>query len=220
MNLLDSLPTLAGTVPAPPVALLNFDLEALLSGAGPWVLGLVCLMLFIESGVLFPFLPGDSLLFTTGLLHTQLGLSLPVLLLCAGAAAVLGDQVGYTLGQLFGRRLFSPTGRVLNTAHLDKAHTFFERYGGKALVLGRFIPIVRTFVPLAAGMAGYRYRSFAVWNISGALLWVLTMTMAGVWLGDIPVVRENIDLIAIVIVVLSVVPVVVEVLRERRRGRA
>lgn len=208
----------AGAVLAPHPALFGIDIEAILDGAGPWVLGVVAAMIFIESGVLFPFLPGDSLLFTTGLLHHQLGLNLALLLVVVSVAAILGDQVGYTLGKVFGRRLFSPDARILSTANLAKAEQFFERYGGKALVLARFVPIVRTFVPLAAGMAGYRYRDFAKWNITGALLWCLLLTLAGVWLGNVAFIREHVDLIAVGLVVLSIVPIGFEVARERRRA--
>jgi membrane-associated protein len=208
----------AGGVLAPHPALFGIDIEAILDGAGPWVLGVVAAMIFIESGVLFPFLPGDSLLFTTGLLHQQLGLNLAVLLVVVGIAAVLGDQVGYSLGKLFGRRLFSPGARILSTENLAKAERFFARYGGKALVLARFVPIVRTFVPLAAGMARYRYRDFAKWNITGALLWCLLLTLAGVWLGNVTFIREHVDMIAVALVLLSVVPIGFEVARERRRS--
>lgn len=200
-----------------PLALFGMDLEQILINAGPWVLGLVALMVFIESGVLFPFLPGDSLLFTTGLLHQQLGLTVPVMLVTFIIAAVLGDQVGYWLGHRFGRRLFKPTGRVLNFANLNKATTFFNRYGGKALILARFVPIVRTFVPLAAGIAGYRYSKFATWNITGAILWVLLMTLGGVFLGGIDLIKNNVELIALIIVFVSVVPILIEVLRERAK---
>lgn len=207
-------------LPTAPIGLFGMDLEQILADAGPWVLGVVALMIFIESGVLFPFLPGDSLLFTTGLLHQQLGLNLAVLLLTVAVAAVAGDQVGYMLGRWFGRRLFSPTGRILNYENLDRAGAFFARYGGKALVLARFVPIVRTFVPLTAGMAGYRYRDFAKWNITGALLWVLLLTFAGVWLGNVTFIREHVDLIVIVIVLVSVIPVGLEIWRENRKAKA
>lgn len=203
-----------------PLGLFGFDLEQILQGAGPWVLGVVALMVFVESGVLFPFLPGDSLLFTTGLLHVQLNLNLWVLLLTVSVAAILGDQVGYMLGHYFGRKLFSPTGRVLNYENLDKASAFFDRYGGKALVLARFVPIVRTFVPLTAGMARYRYRDFAKWNITGALLWVFLLTFAGVWLGNVEFIREHVDLIVVAIVLVSVIPVGLEVWRENKKAKA
>lgn len=211
--------TTLSALPTPSLGLLGFDLEEVLAHAGPWVLGLVSLIVFIESGVLFPFLPGDSLLFTTGLLHHQLGLNLWVLLICVSVAAVLGDQVGYMLGHYFGRKLFSEHGRVLNYANLDRAHTFFNKYGGKALVLARFVPIVRTYVPLTAGIAKYRYADFAKWNIFGALLWCILLTFAGVWLGNVTWIRENVDLIVVVLVLVSVIPIGLEVMRERKKAQ-
>lgn len=206
-------------LPTPSVGLLGFNLEDVLANAGPWVLGLVVLMVFIESGVLFPFLPGDSLLFTTGLLHEQLGLNLWVLLASVSVAAILGDQVGYMLGHYFGRRLFSEKGRILNFQNLDRAHDFFNKYGGKALILARFVPIVRTFVPLTAGIAKYRYADFAKWNIIGALLWCFLLTFAGVWLGNVTFIREHVDIIVVVLVLLSVVPIGFEVIRERKKAK-
>lgn len=210
---------LAATAPHAPLALLGLDIEQILEAAGPWALGVVSLIVFIESGVLFPFLPGDSLLFTLGLIYTQLGLNLWVMLLCLCIAAVAGDQVGYWLGHKFGRKLFKPDARVLNTANLVSAQNFFAKYGGKALVLARFVPIVRTFVPLAAGMASYRYRDFAKWNITGAISWVFILTFAGVFLGSIPFIRNNVEAIVIVIVLVSVLPVVFEILKERRKNK-
>lgn len=210
----------AGHLPTPHLALLGLNLEQILQDAGPWVLGIVAVIVFIESGVLFPFLPGDSLLFTTGMLHQQLNLNLAVLLLVIFLSAFLGDQTGYFLGRQFGRRLFSPTGRVLNYENLDKANDFFNRYGGKAMILARFVPIIRTFTPLAAGMAGYRYRTFLKWEITGAASWTLLLTFAGVLLGNIAFIRDHIDLIVVVIVLVSVIPVAVEVLRERKKAKA
>jgi len=129
------------------------DPAGLLEGLGPAALGVIAAMVFIESGVLFPFLPGDSLLFTAGLLHEQLHVTLPVLIGVVTAAAVAGDQVGYLLGRKFGRRWFTDDARVLKTAHLRRTEEFFDRHGGPAVVLARFVPVVRTFAPLTAGAA-------------------------------------------------------------------
>ncbi|KQR66003.1 DedA family protein [Frigoribacterium sp. Leaf172] len=193
------------------------DPQTLLAGMGPWVLGGLSLMIFVESGLLFPFLPGDSLLVTAGLLHQSLGLSVA---LCAFVAAAAGDQVGFFLGHRFGRRWFRPDARVLKTAHLEQAEAFFERHGGKALVLGRFVPVVRTFVPLAAGTSGYPYRRFIVWNLTGAFLWAVGMTVLGSLLGGLPFVADHIDLLAVGLVVVSVLPIVVTALRRSHTGRA
>ncbi|AMM32253.1 alkaline phosphatase [Sinomonas atrocyanea] len=194
------------------------DPTALLTGAGPWVLGVVALMVFIESGLLFPFLPGDSLLFTVGLLHAQLGLSLPVLMLVVAAAAVGGDQAGYLLGRFVGKRWFRADARVLKLSYLDSAEEFFGRYGGRALVLARFVPIVRTYVPLAAGMAHYPYRRFVGWNVLGGVAWSVSITLLGVWLGHVEFIAKNIDILSVLIVAASVIPIALEIWRRRRKA--
>ncbi|MDI2035120.1 DedA family protein [Paenarthrobacter nitroguajacolicus] len=200
-----------------PTELLPFlDPAGLLQGLGPATLAIVALIIFIESGVLFPFLPGDSLLFTAGLLHQELNLTLPVLITVVTVAAVAGDQVGYLLGRRFGRRWFTDDARVLKSAHLAKAEDFFARRGGPALVLARFVPVVRTFAPLSAGIARYNYKSFAVWNIAGAILWAVSVTLLGSWLGHFEFVAKNIDVIAIVMVMVSVLPWGIEFLKHRR----
>lgn len=189
------------------------DPQALLNGFGPWAMAGMGLIVFIESGVLFPFLPGDSLLFTAGLLHQSLGVPLPIVILVASLAAFAGDQVGYVLGHRYGRRFFTEDARFLKLSYLRHAEDFFDRYGGRALVLARFVPIVRTYVPLVAGMAGLPYRRFVAWNALGAVLWSVVMITAGALLGGIPVVAAHVDLIAIVIVVLSLLPIAVQILR-------
>lgn len=193
------------------------DPSALLTGAGPWVIVVIVGIIFIETGLLFPFLPGDSLLFAAGLLSTRLGLSLPVVIAAAAAAAIAGDQVGYLLGKRFGRRLFTPDARVFKTRYLDQADVFFVKHGAPALVLARFVPIVRTFTPPIVGMSHLPYRKFLVWNVIGGIGWVLVAVLAGFWLGRIPFVANNVDLIAIAIVILSVIPIAIETLKARRR---
>lgn len=195
------------------------DPTSLLVNAGPWVLGVVALIVFIESGLLFPFLPGDSLLFTVGLLHAQLGLSLPVLILVVAVAAIAGDQAGYMLGRAVGRRWFTEDARILKLRHLESAESFFARYGGRALVLARFVPIVRTYTPLVAGAARYPYRRFIGWNVLGAVAWSVSVTLLGVWLGHVEFIKNNIDVLSVVIVVVSVVPIGIEALRHRRSAR-
>ncbi|MHA7295115.1 DedA family protein [Arthrobacter sp. HLT1-21] len=196
------------------------DPAALLQGLGGWALGVVAGMVFIESGVLFPFLPGDSLIFTAGLLHARLGLNLAVLVTVIVVAAIVGDQVGYWLGRRFGRRLFTDDARVLRSRHLASAEGFFARYGGRSLVLARFVPFARTFVPLAAGTAHYPYRKFLLWNVLGAVLWGAGVTIAGSLLGGVPFIAAHVELIALVIVAVSVVPTVIEILRQVRRNRS
>lgn len=196
------------------------DPAALLQGLGPATLSVIALMIFIESGVLFPFLPGDSLLFTAGLLHQQLSLALPVLIGVITAAAVAGDQVGYMLGRKFGRRWFRDDARILKTSHLDKTEDFYRRHGGPAIVLARFVPIIRTYAPLTAGIARYGYKSFTIWNIVGALAWAASVTLLGTWLGHFEFVAKNIDVIAVVMVLVSVLPWGVEYLKRRRSRKA
>ena len=195
------------------------DPASLLAGLGPGALGVIALMVFIESGVLFPFLPGDSLLFTAGLLHQQLQLTLPVLIGVVTAAAIAGDQVGYMLGRTFGRRWFKEDARILKTEHLTTTEDFFRRHGGPAVVLARFVPMVRTFAPLSAGIARYDYKSFTLWNITGALAWAGSVTLLGTWLGHFDIIARNIDVIAVAMVLLSVLPAIVQFLKRRRKNR-
>ncbi|WP_138414805.1 DedA family protein [Sinomonas gamaensis] len=195
------------------------DPTSLLVDAGPWVLGVVGLIVFIESGLLFPFLPGDSLLFTVGLLHVQLGLSLPVLMLVVMLAAVAGDQAGYMIGRAVGRKWFREDARILKLSHLESAEGFFTRYGGRALVLARFVPIVRTYTPLVAGAARYPYRKFLAWNVLGAVSWAVSVTLLGVWLGHVEFIAKNIDVLSVVIVLASVVPIGIEMLRHRGKAK-
>ena len=191
----------------------------LLHALGPWALVGIAVMVFIESGVLFPFLPGDSLILTAVLLHTQLGLSPLAIAVVAFAAAVAGDQTGYRLGHRYGRRFFKDDARVLTGPRLGEAERFFDRYGPVSLVLARFVPIVRTFVPLVAGTTRLGYRRFVVWNVIGALLWVAGLTVVAVVLGGIPFVAHNIDLLAVVVVVVSLIPIGTAALRRGGRDQ-
>jgi membrane-associated protein len=195
------------------------DPASLRAGLGPAALGVIALLVFIESGVLFPFLPGDSLLFTAGLLHQQLQLTLPVLIGVVTAAAVAGDQVGYMLGRKFGRRWFKDDARILKTAHLTTTEDFFRRHGGAAIVLARFVPMVRTFAPLTAGIARYEYKYFTLWNVIGALAWASSVTLLGTWLGHFEIIAKNIDVIAVAMVLVSVLPAAVQLLKRRRNSR-
>jgi membrane-associated protein len=208
-----------GLVPAVAGTPSLLDPAALLQGLGPAALGVIGLMVFIESGVLFPFLPGDSLLFTAGLLHEQLQVTLPVLIGVVSAAAIAGDQVGYLLGRTFGRKWFRDDARILKTAHLSTTEDFFRNHGAAAVVLARFVPIVRTFAPLSAGAARYGYTSFTVWNIAGALTWATSVTLLGTWLGHFEIIARNIDGIAVAMVLVSVLPWGIQLLKRRRQSR-
>ncbi|MFD5628794.1 DedA family protein [Streptomyces sp. NPDC127072] len=196
------------------------DPNTLLDNFGIW--GLL-LIVFAESGLLIGFfLPGDSLLFTAGLLITAGTLDFPlwaaIALICV--AAILGDQAGYLFGKKVGPALFTrPNSRLFKQENVVKAHEFFEKYGPKSLVLARFVPIVRTFTPIIAGVSGMKYRSFITYNIIGGILWGAGVTMLGAWLGNIDFVHKNIEAILILIVLVSVVPIVIEYLRARGKSK-
>lgn len=192
--------------------------DELLISMGPWVLLGVAVIVFVESGVLFPLLPGDSLIFAAGLLHTQLGLNMWVLVGVILAAAFLGAQVGYWIGHRWGRKLFKPDARILKTKYIEQAEAFFETYGGRAMVIGRFVPFVRTFVPLAAGVAHYPYSRFLLFNTIGSVVWGAGITIAGALLGDVPFIADNLSIIVILIVLVSVIPVLFEYLKKRKKA--
>ncbi len=189
---------------------------------GPWIYALLFVIIFCETGlVITPILPGDSLLFATGALSATGILNLWVVLLLLVVAAILGDAVNYSIGHYVGPKIFSAedrTGfwhRMLNRQHLFKAHVFFERHGGKAIVLARFVPIVRTFVPFVAGAGSMTYSQFAFYNVTGALLWVGLCTGAGYAFGNIPWVKDNFSLVVLGIVVVSVLPIAWGIWQER-----
>ncbi|MBR5950346.1 MAG: DedA family protein [Actinomycetaceae bacterium] len=193
--------------------------ELLLQALGPWVIPGVAFIIFIESGCLFPFLPGDSLIFTAALLHVEFGFSPWTLVISGVVAAFLGVQVGYWLGAQFGRRLFKDDARVLKTEYLVRAEEFFDKWGALSLVLSRFVPIVRTFVPIAAGAARMNYKRFVIFNTIAAILWVGLMTILGLTLGRFDFVRERIDVIAVLIILISVMPMIVAWLNNKRKQR-
>lgn len=183
----------------------------------------IVVMVFAESGLLVGFfLPGDSLLFTAGLLSSQGHLSFPVLLAGCFVAAVTGDQVGYMFGNRVGPALFRrPDSRVFRQEHVERSQQFFERHGAKTIVIARFIPIVRTFAPILAGVGSMRYRTFATFNVVGALLWAVGVTTLGFLLGDaIPDLDRFLLPVVAVIVAASLVPVGLEAQRARRRRAA
>lgn len=201
------------------LAVLGLDPEKLINRFG--VAGLF-LIIFAESGLLIGFfLPGDSLLFTAGLLVATKVLDAPIALVLAGCflAAVLGDQVGYQFGKRVGPSLFDrPESRLFKPAHVTRAHTFFERHGPKTIVLARFVPIVRTFAPIVAGVGTMRYRLFAAYNLIGGLLWAVGITTLGWALGKrYPWMGDKIEVLVVVIVAVSVLPIGVEFLRHRRQ---
>ena len=189
---------------------------------GSWVYGLLFAIVFAETGfVVTPFLPGDSLLFATGALCATGALSAPLSIGLLAVAAFSGNAVNYAIGRVVGPRVFAGTdqSRLLNREHLQRAHEFFEAYGGKAVVLGRFVPIVRTFVPFVAGAAQMTSPTFVLYNLVGALGWVGLCLGAGLLFGNVPVVKQNFSLVTIGIVVVSLLPVAFEYV-SRRRARS
>jgi len=193
---------------------------------GVWVYGLLFAIIFAETGlVVTPFLPGDSLLFAAGALAATGAFDVRLLFLLLAFAAVLGNTVNYAIGSYVGPRVFraeDATGtlhRLLNRQHLERAHAFFEKYGGMAIVLTRFVPIIRTFVPFVAGAGAMRYPTFALYNLLGGVLWVGVCIGAGYLFGNIPAVKNNFSLVALGIVAVSMLPMLVEWLKHRKKGR-
>lgn len=199
----------------------NLLLNTLLAQLGGWMVAAVALIVFIESGVLFPVLPGDSMIFALGILHNRIpGVPEWLTFLVLFVAAICGNLVGYWLGRKYGRRLFKDDARYLSTENMHKSEEFFRRYGGVALVLARFVPFVRTFVPIIAGIGKQHYRTFLIWNMLGAALWIGVFMIAGVLLGDIPAVANNVEIIALAIVAISVLPMVVSYFKARSQKKS
>jgi membrane-associated protein len=183
---------------------------------------LLFVIIFCETGlVVTPFLPGDSLLFAVGAFAARGSLSLPVALAVLAAAAILGDTANYWVGAVVGPKVFHRENvRFLNRKHLERTHQFYERYGGKTIVIARFVPIVRTFAPFVAGIGKMTYGHFLSFNVIGGAAWVLGFVMAGFWFGNIPVVKRNFTFVIFAIIIVSVLPAVIEFFRQRARARA
>jgi len=183
---------------------------------------LLFVIVFCETGlVVTPFLPGDSLLFAVGAFAARGSLSLPVALAVLAAAAILGDTANYWIGAVVGPKVFHRENvRFLNRKHLERTHEFYERYGGKTIVIARFVPIVRTFAPFVAGIGKMTYGHFLSFNVIGGAAWVLGFVMAGFWFGNIPVVKRNFTFVIFAIIIVSVLPAVIEFFRQRARARA
>ena len=197
---------------------LHFDKHLLefVRDYGSWVYAILFAIVFAETGfVVTPFLPGDSLLFAAGALCATGALSTPPMLALLVFAAFAGNTVNYAVGRFIGPKVFQSSHRLLNREYLDRAHAFFERYGGKAIVLGRFVPIVRTFVPFVAGAAQMTPASFVLYNAVGAIAWVSLCLGAGWFFGNIPIIRDNFSLVTVGIVVVSVLPMVYELIASR-----
>lgn len=184
---------------------------------GAWVYGLLFAIVFCETGlVVTPFLPGDSLLFAVGTFAALGALDLWLAMALLIMAAVLGDSLNYAIGARVGPRVFRQEGvRFLNRRHLERTHAFYERHGAKTIVIARFVPIVRTFAPFVAGIGQMRYARFLLYNVAGGVGWILILVVGGYLFGNIPAVRRNFSLVILAIIVLSILPAVIEVGRQR-----
>jgi membrane-associated protein len=202
---------------------LDRHLATLLQQYGPWVYLLLFAIIFCETGlVVTPFLPGDSLLFIAGALGAAGGIDVHLLAALLVIAATLGNTVNYSIGYFLGPKVFHwERSRFFNRGALDRAHLFYEKHGGKAIIITRFVPILRTFAPFVAGIARMTYLRFTVYNVAGALAWVVSLLYAGYWFGNVPFVRQNLTTFILGIIALSMMPLVFEYLRHRlRRAKA
>jgi membrane-associated protein len=197
---------------------LDDSVAALATQYGHWIYAILFLVIFAETGlVVFPFLPGDSILFISGTVVATADLNIHALVAVLLAAAILGDTVNYSVGHYIGPRVFErPDSRWFRKQHLQRTQEFYDKYGGVTIIIGRFVPIIRTFAPFLAGVAGMSYRRFLAFNVVGAIGWITSLVYAGYLFGNIPWVKQNLTLIVIAIVVVSVIPAVTTYLRERR----
>ncbi len=199
---------------------LDKHLGDLVGQFGPWLYVILFLIIFCETGlVVTPFLPGDSLLFAVGALSAAQPDKLNFWILASTmiVAAILGDSVNYWIGKMFGNKLPQKFPRLIKPQHLQKTHDFYERYGGKTIIIARFVPIVRTFAPFVAGIGKMTYSRFMLFNVSGAFLWIGLLLPAGYFLGGLPWVKKNFSVVVLMIIFLSILPAVIEFIRERNR---
>lgn len=186
-----------------------------------WTYAILFLIIFCETGlVVTPFLPGDSLLFAVGAIASKGELNVFLVVVLLSIAAIIGDTVNYWTGKIIGPKVFtSESSRWLNRKHLERTHEFYEKYGGKTIIIARFMPIIRTFAPFVAGIGKMSYGKFLLYNIIGGILWIGLFTYAGFFFGEIPIVKRNFTLVIIGIIFVSVLPAVIEYWRARRETR-
>jgi membrane-associated protein len=203
---------------------IDTQLPLLVEQYGLLIYAILFFLIFCETGlVITPFLPGDSLLFVAGTLASisTNNMNVHLLVLMLIAAAVLGDASNYIIGRFFGAKLFSnPNSRIFKQKYLDQTHAFYEKHGGKTIILARFVPIVRTFAPFVAGMGRMSYRHFAHYNIVGGVIWVALITYIGFFLGSLDVVQHNLKFLIVAIVVVSVLPAIIEIWKNKRKNKA
>ncbi|QRO12794.1 DedA family protein [Moraxella osloensis] len=193
-------------------------LQELVNNYGNWIYAILFAIVFCETGlVVLPFLPGDSMLFAAGTIAAVGDMNIFVLIGLLIVAAILGDFVNFEIGKHFGQKLFSnPNSKIFKQSYLQKTHDYYEKYGGRTIIIARFVPIVRTFAPFVGGMGNMNYAQFARYNIVGAVLWVVSFTTLGYFFGQLPFVKEHFSWIMIAIIVFSVVPMVIEIIRHRK----
>jgi membrane-associated protein len=196
-------------------------LQSLINSVGPMIYAVLFGIIFAETGfVVTPFLPGDSLLFAAGALAGGGLLDVRIIIPMLLAAAIIGDSVNYYIGQRLGKRAFSKdNARFFKPEYLAKTQAFYEKHGGKTIIIARFLPIVRTFAPFVAGVGHMDYRKFLTYNVIGAVLWVVGLTLAGYFFGSIPVVKENFEIAIFIIIGLSILPVIIEFIKHRLAGK-
>ena len=196
----------------------DFLINGFLERWGTWAVVAICVVIIIETGLLFPFLPGDSLLFTVGLFVGTGAINMPIWVaaIAMGAAAFVGDQIGFGIGHFAGPRIFRrPNSRLFKQEYADQTEKFFDKYGPRAIILARFVPFVRTYIPVAAGVGRMRWGHFARYNLIGALLWGVGVTLLGYWLGGFALVADNIEVALILVVFVSLLPIIVEAIKHR-----
>ena len=199
---------------------LDKHLTLLVQQYGPWIYAILFVIIFSETGfVVTPFLPGDSLLFVAGAIAALGGMNIGILIAVLTAAAVLGNMLNYQIGRYFGPKVFHwENSRFFNKAALEKTHAFYEKHGGKTLIISRFLPLFRTFAPFVAGIGAMTYARFSMFNLVGAVSWIGSLTLAGYWFGNLPWVQKNLTLVIVGIIVISLVPVFVGWLQHRREA--
>ncbi len=201
---------------------LDQTLAVIAAQYGPWLYALLFAIIFAETGlVVFPFLPGDSILFISGTVVAAAGLNVHTLVVVLIIAAILGDSVNYAIGHYIGPKVFDrPDSRWFKQQHLRRTQDFYDRYGGVTIIIGRFVPIIRTFAPFLAGVAGMRYARFLSFNVIGAVVWIASLVYAGYLFGNIPWVKDNLTLIVVAIVVVSLIPAISTFFQERKASRS
>ena len=200
---------------------IDVHLAQMATAYGPWLFVILFLIIFCETGlVVTPFLPGDSMLFVTGAIAATGAFNIHLMVLTLILAAILGDSLNYQIGRMIGLKVFSqPDSRIFKREHLDRTHAFYERHGGKTIIIARFAPIIRTFAPFVAGVGAMRYARFLAYNVIGAMAWVGSFSYAGYLFGSHPLVKKNLSLLILVIVVISLMPAVIGFIKQRRESK-